>query len=62
MDTNTVLIYVSGVLSVASIVLGIINHKRIVSDCCGKKYQVGLDISSTEKNNDIIQKDNVPVA
>ena len=62
MDTNTVLIYVSGVLSVASIVLGIINHKRIVSDCCGRKYQVGLDISPTEKNNDIIQKDHVPIA
>jgi len=53
-----VLVYVSGCLSIASIVLGIINHKRIVSDCCGRKYQVGLDISPTEKNSDVIQKDN----
>lgn len=50
MDTANLLAYIGGGLSIASIVLGIINHKQLVSDCCSRKFRVALDVSSTEKN------------
>lgn len=50
MDTTTILAYIGGGLSIGTIVLGIINHKQLVSDCCSKKFRVALDVSSTEKN------------
>jgi len=50
MDTETILAYIGGGLSIASIILGIINHKQLVSDCCSKKFRVALDVSSTENN------------
>jgi len=36
------------VLSIAGTVLGVINHKRIRSTCCGAKGEVSLDIESTK--------------
>jgi hypothetical protein len=50
MDTatsNTVLSYVAIVISVGSIIMGIINHRRIRSNCCGNKADVSFDIDST---------------
>lgn len=34
-------------LSVAGTVLGVINHKRVRSTCCGSKGELSLDIDST---------------
>jgi hypothetical protein len=34
-------------LSLGAVVLGIINHKRIRSNCCGKEASVSLDIENT---------------
>jgi hypothetical protein len=50
MDAANIIAYVGGGLSIASIVLGIINHKQLVSDCCSRKFRVALDVSSTENN------------
>lgn len=39
--------YVALGIAVASTVIGIVNHKRIRSNCCGKKAEVSLDIENT---------------
>ena len=44
MDTNNVVSYVAIVVSVASVVLGVINHRRIRSNCCGRIGVVSLDV------------------
>lgn len=45
--SNTILSYVAIVISVGSIVMGIVNHRRIRSSCCGKKADMSFDIDST---------------
>ena len=49
MDSNTTAVvgYVSIILSVGTIVLGVINHKRVRSNCCGHKVDVSLDVENT---------------
>lgn len=44
---NTILPWVAIVLSVGSVVIGIVNHRRIRSNCCGKTASVSLDIDNT---------------
>lgn len=39
--------YLSLAISIGAVVLGIINHKRIRSSCCGKQASVSLDIEAT---------------
>jgi hypothetical protein len=46
MDTN-VTSYIAILISSASIVLGIINHKRIRSTCCGHRGEVSIDVENT---------------
>ncbi len=47
MDTSMILGTVGVVVSVATAILGVINHKRIRSNCCGKKLEASLDVEST---------------
>jgi hypothetical protein len=47
MDSNSILSWVAIVISVGSVIIGVINHKRITSSCCGKKAEISLDISNT---------------
>ena len=47
MDTNAIMGYVSFAISVGSLILGIINHRRIRSNCCGREAFVSLDIDKT---------------
>jgi hypothetical protein len=47
MDTTSILSVVAIVLSTASTILGIINHKRIHSECCGKVSDISIDIDDT---------------
>ena len=44
---NTILAGISLAISVGGMILGIINHKRIVSKCCGRQADVSLDIQDT---------------
>jgi hypothetical protein len=44
---QAIAVYVSLALSLGALVIGIINHKRIRSNCCGKEASVSLDIEST---------------
>jgi len=48
MDTqNTILAGIALAISVGGTIIGIINHKRIVSNCCGRKADISLDIQDT---------------
>jgi hypothetical protein len=47
MDFQGILSVVAIVLSVGSAVIGVINHKRVVSTCCGRKADISFDIQST---------------
>jgi hypothetical protein len=39
--------YLAIAISVGTLVLGIINHKRVRSSCCRKTMEVSLDIDNT---------------
>jgi hypothetical protein len=47
MDQNGILSIVAVVVSIGGSILGIINHKRVRSTCCGNKLDVSLDVEST---------------
>lgn len=47
MDTQVVLTYLAISLSVGSAVVAVVNHKRIRSNCCGRKTEISLDIGNT---------------
>ena len=47
MDQNTVLSIVALVISIGGTIIGIVNHKRIVSKCYGRKADLSLDINDT---------------
>ena len=44
---NTILAGIALAISVGGTILGIINHKGIVSNCCGRKADISLDIQDT---------------
>jgi hypothetical protein len=39
--------YIALAISIGAVVLGIINHRRIRSSCCGASGSVSLDIEAT---------------
>jgi hypothetical protein len=47
-NTNTLLGVLALVISVGTTIVGIINHKRLRSKCCGKKVEMSIDIESTQ--------------
>jgi hypothetical protein len=47
MDQVSILSIVAIVISVGGTVLSVINHKRIKSNCFGKKLEVSLDVENT---------------
>jgi hypothetical protein len=49
METQ-VLSGISIALSVGTVILGVVNHKRIRSTCCGKKADISIDIEDTTPN------------
>ena len=46
-STSGVIAIIGLVVSVGGAILSIINHKRIRSNCLGKKVEVSLDIEPT---------------
>jgi hypothetical protein len=52
MDTQ-ILSGISIALSVGTIVLGVVNHKRIRSTCCGNKVDASFDIEDTTPNKSL---------
>jgi hypothetical protein len=39
------------VISAGTILVGVVNHKRIRSNCCGRKAEASFDIESTTPPN-----------
>lgn len=54
MGDNDIMTIVALVVSVSSVIIGAINHKRIRSNCLGAKAEVSLDIESTTPPTKII--------
>jgi hypothetical protein len=56
MDVNTYSVIGSslGIISILVSIVTYINHKRIRSECCGKKMQVSLDIENTTPNQSLL--------
>jgi len=46
MDTQVIAI-ISIVISVISTLISLINHKRIISKCCGRQIDASIDINNT---------------
>ena len=46
-DTTSILAYIGAGMGIASTVLGIVNHRRVRSTCCGHKTEVSLDVEAT---------------
>ena len=61
MDSNTTsaLAIISIGVSIGGSVLAIINHKRIRSNCCGRKGEVSLDIESSKPKSPLVVGDGV---
>ena len=49
MDTGAALGGTGLFISIAGVIYSAINHKHIRSKCCGKEYDVSIDIGSTEE-------------
>ena len=47
MDTTQAMAVSGIVLGLAGTVYGAINHRRVVSNCCGRKLEVSLDVDTT---------------
>jgi len=60
MDTNAVMGYISLAISIVSIVLGVINHRRIRSNCCGRIGVVSLDVEPTTPTTEPLVNKNPP--
>jgi hypothetical protein len=54
MEDNDIMTIVALVISVGSVVIGAINHKRVRSNCLGAKTEVSLDIESTTPPTKIV--------
>ena len=63
MDNSEVMGMVSLIVAISGAIIGIINHKRIRSRCCGHNVEASVDIENTtpptikkpeENKNDII--------
>jgi len=46
-NSGEVMSIVALVISAGGILLGVINHRRIRSNCCGKRGEASLDIDTT---------------
>jgi hypothetical protein len=47
--TSSILSVVAVVVSVGGVFMGIINHRAIVSRCCGRRLDFSLDINDTRQ-------------
>lgn len=50
MEQSEVLAILAIIVSIGGTVLGIINHKRVRSKCCGREVSASLDIEPSTPN------------
>jgi hypothetical protein len=66
MDTGAALGGAGLFFSIAGIIYSAINHKHIKSRCCGKEYEMAIDIGNTSRvtiepaNNEIVGNEKEP--
>lgn len=53
MDENVIISIVALIVSVGGSIIAIINHKRLRSNCCGKKIEASIDIENTTPPTEI---------
>lgn len=49
MDSTAILSTIALVASVAGIIIGYVNHKKVAIRCCGKRRVVSIDIDDSNK-------------
>ena len=47
MDGGSIAGYIAIALSAATAIVGVVNHKRVRSTCCGKSADLSIDIENT---------------
>jgi hypothetical protein len=53
MENSEITGMVALLVSVGGVILGIINHKRLRSNCCGRKMEVSVDVENTTPPNTV---------
>ena len=56
METSGILGITALVISVVGTIVAAVNHKKLVSKCCGKRVEMSLDISETTPSPSIKPK------
>lgn len=46
-DTSSIIAIIGIIIAVSSSILAVVNHRRIRSNCFGKKLEVSLDVEPT---------------
>jgi len=46
-DSGQLISIIALVISAGGIILGVVNHRRIKSNCCGKKMEASFDVDTT---------------
>lgn len=55
MDNSQVMGMIALIVSIGGVFIGILNHKKIRSNCCGRRLEASIDIDNTTptKNNSL---------
>jgi hypothetical protein len=53
MDQNGIIGLVALAISIIGSILGVINHRRIRSHCCGKDLIASIDVETTDTKEDL---------
>ena len=61
MDTSNIITYVTLIISIGAVVIGVVNHKKVTSRCCDRKASFSLDIETNQSNSPVPQVPQVPV-
>lgn len=62
MEGSEIASYIAIAVSTATAIYGVVNHKRIRSNCFGRKLEVSLDIEATTPPNSQPALANIVVA
>jgi len=57
-----ILAMVGVVVSVGTVILGLVNHQRVRSNCCGKIFSVSLDVEKTTPPASAEQQDTLKIS
>jgi len=57
MDTSLIVGWTGLVLSILGIIYGAVNHKHIKTKCCGRTYDISIDINTTDDEEEKKKKE-----